>query len=500
MSVQILRPREHAPSIGDTRLLIDGERVDALSGATFATVDPSSGEELAQVAEGRAEDVARAVEAARRAFEDGPWPRMKPNERARILHRLGDLILEHREELAGLETLDNGKTFASACAYDVTGAGELFHYMADWVTKLEGTTIPISFPGDFHVFTRREPVGVVGLIVPWNYPLGQCSWKVAPALACGNTAVLKPAEQTPLSALRLGELALEAGVPAGVLNVVPGFGAEAGAALVAHHDVAKIAFTGSTETGRAIVRGATGNLKRVSVELGGKSPNVVFADADLEAAIAGAAAGIFFNQGEVCTAGSRLYVQEAVYDDVVAGVADAARALRIGDGFDPATDVGPLISGEHRDLVRRYVEAGVAAGADLVTGGGAVGDAGFFLEPAVFADARPEMSIVREEIFGPVVSIIPFRGVDDVIAAANDSPFGLAAGVWTASTSTAHRMANALEAGTVWVNCYGVFDAAMPFGGTKQSGWGKEMGHAVLDDYTETKTVCINVDPAGVAA
>jgi phenylacetaldehyde dehydrogenase len=486
---------DRGPAVGDTRLLIDGARVDAVEGATFATLDPATGGLLARVAEARAEDVDRAVVAARRAFDEGPWRALKPAERARVLWRLGDLVAEHAEELAGLETLDNGKTYATALAVDVAGAVDLFHYMSGWVTKVEGSTIPISFPGTFHTFTRREPLGVVGLIVPWNYPLGQAVWKVAPALACGNTVVLKPAEQTPLTALRLGELALEAGVPPGVLNVVPGFGATAGAALVAHPLVDKIAFTGSTQTGRAIVRGAAGNLKKVSIELGGKSPNIIFADADLPAAIAGAAAGIFFNQGEVCTAGSRLYVQESVYDEVVAGVADAARALRLGDGFDPATEVGPLISAEHRDRVQGYVDAGVQAGAELVAGGEPVAGDGWFLRPAVFADARPEMSIVREEIFGPVVAVQPFYDTDSVLEAANDTRFGLAAGVWTSDVSKGHAVAAALQSGTVWVNCYGVFDAALPFGGTKESGWGREMGHAVLDDYTETKTVCIKVGP-----
>jgi phenylacetaldehyde dehydrogenase len=485
--------RAQAPAVGDTRLLIGGQRLDAQDGATFPTVDPATGATLAHVAAAGPADVDRAVRAARAALTDGPWRRCTPADRARVLWRLGDLILEHAEELAALEARDNGKTYASALAVDIPGAAGLFHYMAGWATKLEGATIPVSAPGRFHVFTRREPIGVVGLIVPWNYPLGQCSWKVAPALACGNTAVLKPAEQTPLSALRLGELALDAGLPEGVLNVVPGFGETAGAALVAHPDVDKIAFTGSTETGRAIVRGATGNLKKVSIELGGKSPNVVFADADLPVAIQGAADGIFFNQGEVCTAGSRLYVQREVHDEVVAGVAEAARALRVGDPFDATTEVGPLVTAEHRDTVRGYVEAGVAAGAELVTGGDAVGDDGWFLNPAVFAGATPEMSIVREEIFGPVVSVIPFDGIDDVVRAANDSPFGLAAGVWTANIATAHEMTARLRAGTVWVNCYGVFDAAMPFGGVKQSGWGKEMGHAVLADYTETKTVCLGL-------
>ncbi|MGX6448600.1 aldehyde dehydrogenase family protein [Patulibacter sp. S7RM1-6] len=493
MTLTFERPRERAPEIGDVRLLVDGRRVDARDGGIFPTTDPSTGAVLAHVARAREADVDLAVRAARRAQDDGPWRRLRPAERARILVRLADLVAAHADELAGLETLDNGKTFATARDVDVAGAVDLLRYMAGSVTKLGGTTVPVSAPGAHHVTTRREPVGVVGAIVPWNYPLGQAVWKVAPALAAGNAVVLKPAEQTPLSALRLGELALEAGVPPGVLNVVPGLGTDAGAALAAHPLVDKVAFTGSTETGRAIVRAARGNLKKVSLELGGKSPNVVFADADLDAAIAGAADGIFFNQGEVCTAGSRLYVQEAVHDEVVAGLVAAARSLRIGDGFDPRTDVGPLVSREHRDAVRAHVEAGVAAGAELVTGGGCVGDAGWFLEPAVFTRARAEMPLVREEIFGPVVAVQPFRDVDDVVAAANDSRFGLAAGVWTGNVATAHRMAGALRAGTVWVNCYGVFDAAMPFGGVRESGWGKEMGHAVLDDLTERKTVCVRV-------
>ena len=493
MTLSIQRPREAAPAVGDVRLLIDGRRVDALDGATFATTDPSSGAVLARVAEAGAADVDLAVAAARRALTEGPWSRATPADRARILWRLGDLILEHGEELAGLETLDNGKTFASALAVDVPQAAGLFHYMSGWATKVEGATIPISFPGHFHTYTRREPVGVCALIVPWNYPLGQCSWKIAPALACGNTVVVKPAEQTPLTALRLGELALQAGVPEGVLNVVPGFGPTTGAALAGHPGVDKVAFTGSTETGREIVRLSTGNLKKVSIELGGKSPHVVFGDADLPAAIQGVADGIFFNQGEVCNAGSRVYVHESIHDEVVAGVADAARGLTVGDGFDPATEVGPLISAGHRDVVRGYVEAGVAAGAELVAGGEAVGDAGWFLTPAVFANARPEMSIVREEIFGPVVAIQSFRDEAEVLAAANDSSFGLAAGVWTEDASRAHRMAHALKAGTVWVNGFGVFDAALPFGGVRESGWGREMGRAVLDDYLETKTVCVRV-------
>jgi phenylacetaldehyde dehydrogenase len=482
-----------APAVRHTRLLIDGEWVDAADGAELETLNPATGEVVARVAEARREDVDRAVRAARRAFDEGPWPRMKPAERARILWRLGELLLEHAEELGGLETLDNGKPFLNARDGDVPAAAGLFQYMSGWATKLEGSTIPISAPGTYHTYTVREPIGVAGLIVPWNFPLAIAAWKVAPALAAGNTVVLKPAEQTPLTALRLGALALEAGLPPGVLNVVPGYGSTAGAALVEHPLVDKVSFTGSTETGRAIVRAATGNLKKVSLELGGKSPDIIFADADLEAAIAGAAEGVFANQGEACVAGSRLFVQEEVFDEVVAGVAEVARSLKVGDGFAPDTQIGPLISAEHLERVTGYVEAGRKDGATVVAGGERCGDRGYFVAPTVFSDVRPDMSIVREEIFGPVVAAIPFKDIDDLLPAANDTRYGLAAGVWTRDISKAHRVAAAIKAGTVWINCYSVFDASMPFGGYKESGWGREMGLEVLYEYTETKTVCVRL-------
>lgn len=479
--------------IAQTKLLIGGEWLEGVDGELIDTINPSTGEVFATVAEARAADVDRAVRAARHAFDEGPWPRMKPAERAAALWRLGDLILRDANELARLETLDNGKPYLAARDGDVPAAAGLFHYMSGWATKIEGSTIPISAPGEYHTFTVREPIGVVGLIVPWNFPLAIASWKVAPALAAGNTVVLKPAESTPLTALRLGALALEAGIPAGALNVVPGYGSTAGAALVEHPLVDKVSFTGSTTTGRTLVKAAAGNLKRVTLELGGKSPNVVFADADLDSAVAGAAEAIFSNQGEACVAGSRLYVQRAVFDEVVAGVSAAARNLRIGDGFDPSTEIGPLVSQQHLERVTAYLSSGQEQGARIVVGGDRVGDAGYFLQPTVFADVDPAMAIVREEIFGPVVVATPFDDVEDLIPAANDTRFGLAAGVWTNDISRAHQVARALRAGTVWVNTYGVFDASMPFGGVKESGWGREMGAEVLGDYTELKTVCIKV-------
>ncbi len=481
-----------APTIGDTRLLIDGERVAAAEGATFAIYNPATGEEIAQVAEAKAEDVDRAVKAARRAFESGPWRDMKPNDRAAAIWRLGELLVENKEELGGLETLDNGKPFLQARDGDVPTAAGLFHYMSGWATKLEGATIPISFPGDFHVYTRREAVGVVGLIVPWNFPLTIAAWKVAPALAAGNTIVLKPSEVTPLTALRLGDLALEAGIPPGVLNVVPGFGADAGAALTAHPDVDKVSFTGSTVTGRAIMQAATGNIKKLTLELGGKSPDIIMGDANLEAAIQGAADGIFYNQGEACAAGSRIYAHRSVYDEVVAGVSAAANAITVGDGFDPSSFIGPLVSKQHHDKVRSYVDLGKEEGT-VAAGGTYDTEGGYFVKPTVFTNVTDQSRVVREEIFGPVVSILPFDDTDEVIRRANDTRYGLTAGVWTESIATAHKMANALRVGKVWVNCYGVFDAAMPFGGYKESGWGREMGGIVLDDYTESKTVCIKI-------
>jgi phenylacetaldehyde dehydrogenase len=417
---------------------------------------------------------------------------MTPSERGRIIHRIGDLILEHADELAMLETLDNGKPLAIAKAADVTLAADLFHYMSGWATKIEGNTVPISAltaPGsEFLAYTRKEPVGVVGQIIPWNFPLLMAAWKLGPALAAGVTVVLKPAEQTPLSALRLGELMQEAGLPAGVVNIVTGFG-DAGAALAANDAVDKVAFTGSTEVGRKIVQAAAGNLKKVTLELGGKSPQVLYKDADLEVSIPGAANGIFFNQGQCCNAGSRLYIEKDVFDEVVSGITDEAGKITVGSGMDAGNQMGPLISEEQFDKVLGYMSSGVDAGAQAATGGGRVGDHGYFVQPTVLTDTTPDMKVVREEIFGPVVCAIPFSAEEDVVDTGNDTSFGLAAGVWTRDINKAHRTAHRLRAGTVWINCYSVFDAAMPFGGYKESGWGREMGHNALDNYLETKSV-----------
>jgi len=482
---------------GLRRMLIDGAFVDGAEGRTFETHDPATGTLLATVAEGDAQDIDRAVRSARRALEEGPWSRLSPSERGRIIHRIGDLIMENAEELAELETLDNGKPKAVALAADVPLAADLFWYMAGWATKLKGGTITPSVPylpgAEFHAYTQREPVGVVGQVIPWNFPLLMAAWKLGPALTTGCTVVLKPAEQTPLSALRLGELMLEAGLPAGVVNVVPGFGETAGAALAAHPDVDKIAFTGSTDVGKIILRAASGNLKRVSLELGGKSPNIIFSDADVDAAIAGAAQGIFFNQGEVCSAGSRLYVQEDQFDRVVDGLTSAAKAIKVGHGLDPETEMGPLVSQEQFERVVGYLAGGEKEGSRAVAGGHAIEGDGYFVEPTVIVDATPEHAIVREEVFGPVIAAMPFSDVDDLARQANDSHYGLAAGVWTRDISKAHLLAKRIKAGTVHVNTYHVFSAELPFGGYKQSGWGREMGEEVLNAYLETKSVIVGL-------
>jgi phenylacetaldehyde dehydrogenase len=475
------------------QLFINGQWADAASGKTFETPNPATGQTLARVAEGGAEDIDRAVRAARKAFDDGPWSRMTPSERGRVIWRIGDLILEHAEELAQLESLDNGKPYAVALGADVPLAADLFHYMAGWATKIEGNSISISVPympgANFHSYTLREPVGVVGQIIPWNFPLLMAAWKLGPALAAGNAVVLKPAEQTPLTALRLAGLIAEAGMPDGVVNVVPGYGETAGAALAAHGDVDKVAFTGSTEVGKLIVAAAgASNLKKLTLELGGKSPNIVFDDAGPES-IEGAANAIFFNHGQCCVAGSRLYVQQSRFDEVVDGVAAIAKSVKMGPGMEPGTQMGPLVSEEQFRRVSGFLESGKSDGATALAGGGRHGSRGYFIEPTVLTNTRPDMKVVREEIFGPVVVAAPFSDLDEIAAVANDSEYGLGAGIWTRDISKAHALAKKLKAGTVWINCYNVFDAALPFGGYKQSGWGREMGHEALHAYTEVKAV-----------
>lgn len=485
-----VRPKVAEFLKGTKKLYIDGKWQESVTGRTFETVNPATGEQLAVVSEANADDVNAAVEAARKAFDQGPWSKMSAAERSRLIYKLADLMEENKEELAQLDTLDNGKPIRETTAADIPLAIEHFRYYAGWATKIVGQTIPVQ--GEFFNYTRHEPVGVVGQIIPWNFPLLMAAWKLGAALATGCTVVLKPAEQTPLSALYLAQLTEEAGFPEGVINVIPGFGETAGTPLVKHPKVNKIAFTGSTEVGKFIMSEASNTLKRVTLELGGKSPNIILPDADMSRAIPGALSGIMFNQGQVCCAGSRLYVQKKSFDNVMADLVSHSRSIKQGEGLNQETEMGPLVSKEQQDRVVNYINKGKEEGAELLTGGKHT-EKGYFVEPTIFADVNDKMTIAKEEIFGPVVAAMPFEELDEVIERANDSDYGLAAGLWTENVKNAHYVANRLRAGTVWVNCYNAFDAASPFGGYKQSGFGREMGSYALNNYSEVKSVWINL-------
>ncbi len=479
--------------IAPGRLLIDGQWVDGSK--KFETINPATGDVLTQVAEASAADVDRAVASARKAFEDrgGPWRKMSASERGRLIWHLADLVEKNLEELAELETLDNGKPIFESRYVDIPMTVDVLRYYAGWTTKIHGETVN-TFENAF-TYTMREPVGVVGLIVPWNFPLLLASWKLGPALACGNTVILKPAEQTPLTTLRLGELAIEAGLPAGVLNIVTG-GPETGKAIVRHAGIDKIAFTGSTAVGKEIMRGAADTLKRVTLELGGKSPNIVFADSDLDSAVKGAINGIFYGKGECCNAGSRLFVERKVHDEFLEKLISRAKKLQPADPLDPKTKLGAIVSQEQMQNVLGYIEAGKKEGAKLVAGGNRAsvdGSRGFFVEPTIFSGVTNDMKIAQEEIFGPVLAALAFDELDEVVELANRNPYGLAAAVWTRDISKANIVAKRLRAGLMWINTYGLMDAAVPFGGFKSSGFGRELGMHAIEHYTELKSVWLNM-------
>ncbi|MCI0377116.1 MAG: aldehyde dehydrogenase family protein [Gemmataceae bacterium] len=482
-----------APKVRDQQLFIGGKWADSASGKSFPTINPATGDTLCQVAEADATDVDRAVQTARKALESGPWPQMDAADRGRLLLRLADQVEKHARDLAALESLNCGKTLADSFG-DMQGVANTLRYYGGWADKVEGRTIPVR--GNFLSYTLRQPVGVVGQIIPWNFPLLMLAWKWGPALACGNTVVLKPAEQTPLTALRVAELAHECGFPDGVINVINGFGEITGAALVAHPGVDKIAFTGHVETAKIIQKAAADTLKRTTFELGGKSPNVVCADADLDAAVAGAFHAIYFHGGQCCTAGSRLFIEHKIHREFVERLVAKAKKRKLGDPLEAGTEQGPQVSKEQMDKILGYVDLGQKQGADLLTGGRRVGDRGFFVEPTIFDNVKDDMAIAQDEIFGPVVSVLPFQEVDEVIQRANSTDYGLAAAIWTKDINKAHLFAKRVKAGTVWVNCYHVVDATTPFGGFKMSGQGRENGEAALEHYTELKTVTINLGSA----
>ena len=475
------------------RLLINNEWCESQGGKRFDVFNPATELKLTDVAEADKADVEVAVKAARRAFEEGPWSRMSARERGRILMRLANLLDKHKEEFAELETLNNGKPIGETTAADLPLSIECFEYYAGLADKIHGDTIPVN--GPYFNYTLREPAGVVAQIIPWNFPLLMAAWKLGPALATGCTVVLKPAEQTPLTALRLGELLVEAGLPPGVVNILPGYGPTAGAALASHMDVDKVAFTGSTEVGKLVMQAAAAsNMKRVSLELGGKAPNIVFADADIDAAVKGTMTGIFFNQGEVCCAGSRLFVEEKVRDEFLGKLKERAEKLVVGNPMDPKTQMGAQVNEEQFKKILGYIEKGKKEGAKVVTGGGPAASKGYFVKPTVFSDVQDNMTIAREEIFGPVVSTLTFKNIDDVTKRANDTIYGLSAGIWTRDIGKAHRLARSVRAGTVWVNCYNCFDAASPFGGFKQSGFGRELGKYAVELYTQVKSVWVSLE------